>query len=79
MCRVQLSETTRRVSILRAKNEEEVLEKYTAEQIIGIVREAGILLADGETRAMPCLKLGISQQSYCGALRLDRFSRLIPG
>jgi putative transposase len=40
------------------------IKKYTAEQIIGMLREAEILLADGDTIAAASRKLGISQQSY---------------
>ena len=38
--------------------------KYTAEQIIGMLREAEILLADGDTIARASRKLGITEQTY---------------
>lgn len=40
------------------------IKKYTAEQIIGLLRDAEILLADGNTIAMTSKKLGISEQTY---------------
>ena len=40
------------------------IKKYTTEQIIGLLRDAVILLADGNTIAMTSKKLGISEQTY---------------
>jgi len=40
------------------------IKKYTTEQIIGMLRDAEILLADGNTIAMTSKKLGISEQRY---------------
>ena len=40
------------------------IKKYTTEQIIGLLRDAEILLADGNTIAMTSKKLGISEQTY---------------
>jgi transposase-like protein len=40
------------------------IKKYTTEQIIGLLRDAEILLAEGNTVAMASKKLGISEQSY---------------
>ena len=40
------------------------IKKYTTEQIIGMLRDAEILLADGNTVGMASKKLGISEQSY---------------
>lgn len=40
------------------------IKKYTTEQIIGLLRNAEILLADGNTIAMTSKKLGISEQTY---------------
>ena len=40
------------------------IKKYTTEQIIGLLRDAEILLADGSTIAMASRKLGISEQTY---------------
>jgi transposase-like protein len=40
------------------------IKKYTTEQIIGMLRDAEILLAEGNTVAMASKKLGISEQSY---------------
>ena len=38
--------------------------KYTAEQIIAILRDAEILIADGHNVATTSRKLGISEQTY---------------
>ena len=40
------------------------IKKYTTEQIIGLLRDAEILLAEGNTIAMASKKLGISEQTY---------------
>ena len=40
------------------------IKKYTTEQIIGLLRDAEILLADGNTIAMTSKKLGIAEQTY---------------
>jgi putative transposase len=40
------------------------IKKYTTEQIIGLLRDAEILLAEGNTIAMTSKKLGISEQTY---------------
>ena len=40
------------------------IKKYTTEQIIGILRDAEILLAEGNTVAMASKKLGIAEQTY---------------
>ena len=40
------------------------IKKYTTEQIIGMLREAEILLADGNTVAKASKKLGIAEQTY---------------
>jgi hypothetical protein len=40
------------------------IKKYTTEQIIGLLRDAEILLAEGNTVAMASKKLGISEQSH---------------
>jgi len=56
--------------------------KYTAEQIIGMLREAEILLADGETIARASRKLGITEQTYYrwrkeyGGMRVEHAKRL---
>ena len=56
--------------------------KYTPEQIIGMLREAEVLLAQGQTTAEVCRRLGISEQSYYrwrkeyGGLRVDQAKRL---
>ena len=56
--------------------------KYTAEQIIGMLREAEILLADGETIAGASRKLGITEQTYYrwrkeyGGMRVEHAKRL---
>ena len=40
------------------------IKKFTTAQIIGLLRDAEILLAEGNTVAMASKKLGISEQSY---------------
>lgn len=40
------------------------IKKYTTEQIIGMLRDAEILLADGNTVAKASKKLGIAEQTY---------------
>jgi transposase-like protein len=52
------------------------------EQIIGKLREAEVLLGQGQTVAQVCRKLGITEQTYYrwrkeyGGLRLDQAKRL---
>ena len=52
--------------------------RYTTEQIIGMLREAEVKLSQGETVAVICRGLGISEQSYYrwrrdyGGLKLDQ-------
>ena len=52
--------------------------RYTTELIIGMLREAEVKLSQGETVAMICRGLGISEQSYYrwrrdyGGLKLDQ-------
>ncbi len=56
--------------------------RYSAEQIIKKLREAEIGLAQGQTAAQVCKKLGISEQTYYrwrkeyGGLRVDQAKRL---
>jgi len=56
--------------------------RYTAEQIIGKLREAEIELAKGQTTPEVVRKLGISEQTYYrwrkeyGGLRVDQARRL---
>ncbi len=56
--------------------------RYTPEQIIGMLREAEVLLSQGETTADVCRRLGVSEQSYYrwrkeyGGLRVDQAKRL---
>ena len=56
--------------------------RFTAEQIIGHLREAEVLLAKGQTTAEVCRHLGIHQQTYYrwrkeyGGLRTDQAKRL---
>jgi len=40
------------------------IKKYTTEQIIGMLRDAEILLAEDHTVAMASKKLGIAEQTY---------------
>ncbi len=56
--------------------------RYSAEQIIRKLREAEVELAQGQTTAQVCKKLGISEQTYYrwrkeyGGLRIDQAKRL---
>ncbi len=56
--------------------------RYTTEQIIGMLREAGVKLSQGETVGVICRGLGISEQSYYrwrrdyGGLKLDQAKKL---
>ena len=56
--------------------------RYTAEQIISMLREAEVLLAKGSTVPVVCKKLGVSEQSYYrwrksyGGMRTDQAKRL---
>ena len=56
--------------------------RYTAEEIIGNLREAEVALAQGENLAMVARTLGVSEQTYCrwrreyGGLRVDQAKRL---
>ncbi len=55
--------------------------RYTTEQIIGMLREAEVRLARGETIGVVCRGLGVSEQSYYrwrreyGGLKLDQAKR----
>jgi putative transposase len=56
--------------------------RYSAEQIIGKLREAEVELAKGATTAQVCKKLGITENTYYrwrreyGGLRVDQAKRL---
>ena len=56
--------------------------RYSAEQIIGHLREAEVRLAQGQTVGEICRQIGISEQSYYrwrreyGGLKLDQARRL---
>ena len=56
--------------------------KHGAEQIIGKLREAEVLLSQGKTPPVACREAGISQQSYYrwrkeyGGLELDQAKRM---
>ena len=56
--------------------------RYTSEQIIGMLREAEVGLAQGETVGPICRRLGISEQSYYrwrreyGGMKVDQARRL---
>ena len=56
--------------------------RFTAEQIINMLREAEVLLNQGSTVGEVCRKLGISEQTYYrwrkdyGGMRVDRAKRL---
>ena len=56
--------------------------RFTAEQIINMLREAEVLLSQGSTVGEVCRKLGISEQTYYrwrkdyGGMRVDQAKRL---
>ncbi len=56
--------------------------RFTAEQIIQHLREAEVLLAQGQTIAKVCKKIGITDQTYYrwrkeyGGIRTDQAKRL---
>ena len=56
--------------------------RFTAEQIIGKLREAEVLLAQGEKMGFVCKRIEVTEQTYYrwrkeyGGLRLDQAKRL---
>ena len=56
--------------------------RYTTEQIIGMLREAEVLLSQGRRTGEVCRHLGVSEQSYYrwrkeyGGLKVDQARRL---
>lgn len=56
--------------------------RYTPEQIIGMLREAEVLLSQGRKTGEVCRQLGVSEQSYYrwrreyGGLKVDQAKRL---
>jgi len=56
--------------------------RYSTEQIIGHLREAEVLLAQGQTVGEVCRGIGVSEQSYYrwrreyGGLKVDQARRL---
>jgi putative transposase len=56
--------------------------RYTPEQIIGLLREAEVLLSQGTKTPEVCRRLGVSEQSYYrwrreyGGLKLNQAKRL---
>jgi putative transposase len=56
--------------------------RFRAEQIIGLLRQAEVELAQGQKAAEVCRKLGITEQTYYrwrkqyGGLKLDQARRL---
>ena len=56
--------------------------RYSAEQIIGYLREAEVLLAKGSTIGQVCRKIGVTEQTYYrwqrdyGSLSVDQAKRL---
>jgi len=56
--------------------------RFTIEQIISHLREADVLLAQGETVGGVCRRIGVSEQSYYrwrreyGGLKVDQARRL---
>ncbi len=56
--------------------------RFTVEQIINHLREADVLLAQGETVGGGCRRIGVSEQSYYrwrreyGGLKVDQARRL---
>ena len=57
--------------------------RFTAEQIIGKLREAEVGLSQGQTVGQVCRKLGVTEQTYYrwrkeyGGLRLDQAKRFM--
>ena len=55
--------------------------RYSAEQIIGYLREAEVLLAKGSTIGQVCRKIGVTEQTYYswrwdyGSLSVDQARR----
>ncbi len=56
--------------------------RYTAEQIIGLLREAEVGLSQGDTVGAVCRRLGLSEQSYYrwrreyGGMKVEQARRL---
>jgi transposase-like protein len=56
--------------------------RYTAEQIIGKLREAEVAMAQGQTTAQVCRTLGIAEQTFYrwrreyGGLKVEQAKRL---
>ena len=56
--------------------------RYTAEEIIHKLREAGVLLSQGKTVSQACKQLGVSDQTYYrwrkiyGGMKVDQAKRL---
>jgi len=56
--------------------------RYTPEQIIGMLREAEVALAQGDKAGTICRRLGVSEQSYYrwrreyGGMKVDQARRL---
>jgi putative transposase len=56
--------------------------RFTAEQIIGKLREAEVGLAQGQTVGQVCRTLGIAEQTFCcwrreyGGLKIEQAKRL---
>jgi len=56
--------------------------RYTAEQIIGKLREAEVGLTQGQTVGQVCRTLGIAEQTFCrwrreyGGLKVEQAKRL---
>ena len=56
--------------------------RYTAEQIIGKLREAEVLLSKGSTAAQVCRQIGVAEQTYYrwrkeyGGLKVEQAKRL---
>ena len=59
-----------------------IRKRYTPEQIISMLREAEVALAQGQSVGQACRTLGVSEQSYYrwrkeyGGLRTDQAKRL---
>ena len=56
--------------------------RYTPEQVIGMLREAEVALAQGQTAAQVCRNLGIAEQTFYrwrrefGGLKIEQAKRL---
>ena len=56
--------------------------KHTAEQMVNLLRQIEVAVANGKTKALACKEAEITEQSYCrwrkeyGGLQVDQAKRL---